>query len=210
MNTGIYQILNIINGKRYIGSAVNFDRRWKEHRKLLRKNKHHSRHLQSAWNKYGEDSFKFLPVLTCTKELLLIIEQRAIDLFHPEYNINPTAGSCLGVKRTDEAKAKMSEAKRGIEFSPDHRAKLAEAKRGKKKTPAAIEKTAAAHRGMKHTPEAKGKMSIAHTGKTLSLETRARIGDANRGKKKPPRSPEHCAKISELAKQRYARINFVN
>lgn len=27
--TGIYQILNTVNNKRYIGSAVNFEVRWK-------------------------------------------------------------------------------------------------------------------------------------------------------------------------------------
>jgi hypothetical protein len=36
-------------------------------------------------------------------------EQYYIDLFKPEYNILPTAGSSLGFKYTEESKTKMSE-----------------------------------------------------------------------------------------------------
>jgi hypothetical protein len=56
MNTGVYQIINLTNGKRYIGSAANkrgFDQRWSIHRTLLFQGKHHSSKLQNAWNKYG-------------------------------------------------------------------------------------------------------------------------------------------------------------
>ena len=59
----IYAILNIINGKSYIGSAINFDRRKKTHLRLLNKNSHHSIKLQNAYNKYGVDSFLFKPTI---------------------------------------------------------------------------------------------------------------------------------------------------
>ncbi len=32
MTTGIYKILNKINGKFYIGSAINIEARWRRHR----------------------------------------------------------------------------------------------------------------------------------------------------------------------------------
>ena len=39
MNSGIYKITNTVNGKFYIGSTNNFDRRWNHnHLRLLRKN----------------------------------------------------------------------------------------------------------------------------------------------------------------------------
>lgn len=63
--SGIYEIVNTVNGKRYIGSAKKFKIRWSKHVSALRLCKHHSRHLQAAWNKYGEAAFKFLPILTC-------------------------------------------------------------------------------------------------------------------------------------------------
>lgn len=55
----IYKIRNVVNGKFYIGSTTNTRERFRNHRKLLRKNKHHAPHLQASWNKYGEDCFKF-------------------------------------------------------------------------------------------------------------------------------------------------------
>lgn len=55
----IYKITNTINGKIYIGQTNDFYRRRKEHRSLLRTNKHVNRHLQFAWNYYGENSFSF-------------------------------------------------------------------------------------------------------------------------------------------------------
>jgi len=97
---GIYCIQNKINNKRYIGSSVNIEKRWKNHRKNLLERKHHSPALQNAWNKYGEKNFIFL-ALEQVNDLndLLIREQYYFDLHKPHirgYNICPTAGSCLG------------------------------------------------------------------------------------------------------------------
>ena len=44
------------NGKFYIGSTKNFDKRKKRHLKDLKNNLHHCMHLQKSYNKYGEDS----------------------------------------------------------------------------------------------------------------------------------------------------------
>ena len=51
LNTGIYEIRNIANDKRYIGSAMSFDTRFRAHLNDLRKDKHPNRYLQFAWNK---------------------------------------------------------------------------------------------------------------------------------------------------------------
>lgn len=56
---GIYQIKNLITSKVYVGSSKNIYKRWQDHRRNLRLNKHHSPYLQASWNKYGEDCFKF-------------------------------------------------------------------------------------------------------------------------------------------------------
>jgi group I intron endonuclease len=56
----IYAIININNGKKYIGSTSNLSRRKIKHLSELRKNKHHSPILQNSFNKHGEESFIFV------------------------------------------------------------------------------------------------------------------------------------------------------
>jgi len=43
--TGIYKITNLDNGKMYVGQAVDINRRWKDHKRLLNKNQHGNSHL---------------------------------------------------------------------------------------------------------------------------------------------------------------------
>lgn len=59
MSACIYGIKNKINGKYYIGQSINFISRKSRHLFLLKKGDHHSKYLQNAWNKYGEDNFIF-------------------------------------------------------------------------------------------------------------------------------------------------------
>ena len=99
--TGVYEIKNIVDGRRYVGSAINIFRRWQKHKDPLRKNKHYNLKLQRAWNKYGESSFVFSVLLWCSKENLIRYEQLCIDglnTYHDGYNAAPLAGSCLGAK----------------------------------------------------------------------------------------------------------------
>lgn len=62
MKSGIYKIINIVNNKFYVGSAVNLSRRKARHFSELRNNRHNNKHLQAAWLKYGEKSFVFVVV----------------------------------------------------------------------------------------------------------------------------------------------------
>jgi group I intron endonuclease len=121
--SGIYQIRNLVNGKRYVGSAVNIRARWASHRYYLRSGKHHSDHLQSAWNKYGEDSFEFSVVEFCAREELLAREQFHIDC-GCDYNKSPTAGSPLGVKWSKEARDNVSRLRSGVPKSKAHVEKM--------------------------------------------------------------------------------------
>lgn len=56
---GIYKIKNKVNHKVYIGESVDVKARWSHHRSDLRKGIHHSKYLQTDWNRYGEKAFKF-------------------------------------------------------------------------------------------------------------------------------------------------------
>jgi group I intron endonuclease len=70
MNTGIYCIVNLINNKKYVGKAKSITSRKSYHFSLLKNNKHINKHLQNAWNKYGEDNFFFYVLENCDLEKL--------------------------------------------------------------------------------------------------------------------------------------------
>ncbi len=110
----IYAIINIINGKIYIGSAINFRKRRNAHERNLKLNKHHSIYLQRAYNKYGKDNFKFdIIEEIIDKKKLLKREQMWMNLFKPQYNIAKTAGSMLNFNHRSESKEKMSISRKG-------------------------------------------------------------------------------------------------
>lgn len=111
--SGVYQIYNIVNGKRYIGSSIHIEQRFKEHIRNLRANKHVNAHLQSAWNKYGEHSFVFEEVELCEPDQCLKVEQEYIDYYHAAdrkfgYNIDPYADHA-GNTLSEETRKKISE-----------------------------------------------------------------------------------------------------
>jgi len=134
--TGIYKITNLVNNKIYIGSAIRIDRRFYAHKSQLNKNCHVNRHLQNAWNQHGPESFAFERLEKVkSKSKLIEREQYYLDtlLYAQEflkkedvrfselgYNLNPTAGSNLGVKYSEESKKKMGEWER----TPEMREKL--------------------------------------------------------------------------------------
>jgi hypothetical protein len=94
MKTGIYKILNKITGKFYIGYSTNIQARWYSHKSKLRKKLHPNKHLQHAWDKYHEDSFDFMIVEECSKQMLCEREHFYITLYNPTnrtigYNIEP-------------------------------------------------------------------------------------------------------------------------
>jgi group I intron endonuclease len=132
--SGIYKIMNKINGKIYIGSAINFKQRWYgngSHVKTLNKNKHKNMYLQNAWNKYGEDSFEFLIVEECPEDKLIEREQYYLDTLKPwkreiGYNICKIAGNLLGYKHSEEAKQKISLIHKGKNISEKMKNKLRE------------------------------------------------------------------------------------
>jgi len=75
MHCGIYKILNKENGMFYLGRSKNIKKRWSRHKYELSNNRHHSKHLQRAWNKYGENNF-VLEIIETTLEKDLIKKEK--------------------------------------------------------------------------------------------------------------------------------------
>jgi hypothetical protein len=115
---GVYMILNMVNQARYVGSAARcLNNRFAEHRYSLRRNIHRTPHLQNAWNKYGEKAFTFVPLQNCAPNESLKMEQQWFDQFREAgyklYNSRIYVESQLGMKHTEEAKAKIAASNRG-------------------------------------------------------------------------------------------------
>lgn len=171
MNSGIYAIVNDENGNKYIGSSVDIGARWRVHLCNLRKNKHHSSHLQNAWNKYGPGAFSFTVVEKCDRDSLVSREQEYLDSEAPEYNVYTMADSPIGHSVSPETRAKMSRAmtgrigpNRGKKMSEETKRKISEAKTGHPNP----------HDGRKKGEEEKRKISLSLMGNT---NARKSVGD---------------------------------
>jgi group I intron endonuclease len=167
--SGIYKITDKHNGFIYIGSSKNIPNRWKQHKWVLNRGTHHSKHLQNSWNKYGADSFTWEILEECAadKETLLAREQHYIDSLNPQYNNAPKAGSRLGSKASDETKARMSASMKGKNTAPKSDETKRKLSLACSNPPEIIrEKMRQSKLGTNHSEETKARMSAAHTGKS--------------------------------------------
>lgn len=162
MASAIYAIVNTKTFDMYVGSAVDVARRWRRHTHDLRKNVHACQHLQNAYHKYGADAFDWEIIETvAVKEDLIQREQVWLDFFRPAYNKRHIANSCLGLKRSPEAREKMRRAQLGSKQSPETIAKRAAALRGKPRPPEVRAKISASHIGIRPSSESRAKMSAS-------------------------------------------------
>jgi group I intron endonuclease len=185
--SGIYCILHIKSGKRYIGSSVDARHRIVAHRYMLRWGKHHSPQLQRTWDRDGEGAFSFAMIEYCDKDKLLAREQIWIDALQTSddrfgYNICKVTGTREGVPQPITVGIKLRAAHKGKPKSPEHRAKIAAALLGKKRTEEHRAKISAAVSAAMADPERRarqseyGRMMTPHMrGKTHPPETLAKM-----------------------------------
>lgn len=127
-----------MNSKVYIGQSVDIYIRIRDHIHLLETNKHTSKHLQAAWNKYGKENFLFEIIEECQREFLKDREQYWMDqtkcidnLFG--YNTFPATRSTLGFVRSAEDRESNIKRQRGIpKHTEESRKKISEALKGSK------------------------------------------------------------------------------
>ena len=206
--SGIYEIVNLVNGKRYVGSAVDVRRRWGQHRRYLRQGSHANQHLQSSFNKNGEDAFTFRILEECAPAILIEREQAAIDRLRPELNICPVAGSTAGRVHSEDTRRKISAKRAGAKMPPrseDHCAAISAGQRGKPKSPEHIAALQLGRRNRTITEEENAKRSeslrLAYADgrhrRDRPAEYREKIAETLRGRKA---TPEHRA--NQAAAQR--------
>lgn len=82
--SGVYKITNVETNECYVGSSVDINRRWLEHKRPSRWKQHPNSSLYKDFQQYGFDKFSFeiLEETTNLKER----EQYYIDLLKPIYN----------------------------------------------------------------------------------------------------------------------------
>jgi len=112
--SGVYCFKHLETNTMYIGSAMDLYDRFYAHLMCYSSNLH----LQRAITLYGLPAFTFIVVELCDTQKLLIREQHWLNWLFAQpsnlrYNFLPTAGSSLGYKHSDEAKAKISAALSG-------------------------------------------------------------------------------------------------
>mgnify|MGYP003653508533 CR=1 FL=1 len=92
----VYQIVNSVNNKIYIGETTRGELRWKEHLKDLRGKYHTNHKLQADFDKFGEEVFSWsiIEEYPKDKDTLLLEEIKAIDKLLREgkelYNLSLT------------------------------------------------------------------------------------------------------------------------
>jgi group I intron endonuclease len=178
---GIYALVNLQDGKIYIGSSSDIKKRVHDHLYLLRQNQHPNSHLQYAFNKYGESAFelRLLQEIAIDDELL-VAEQYWLDYtrcYNHQfgYNIDPSA------KRTflsEETRAKISAGNRGKTRSQEVRERIRATLKGR----SLPEETRIKMAGRTHSDETRKKIAEAGRGRVRSVETRAKIGAALKGR----------------------------
>lgn len=182
----LYKITNVTNGKFYVGSTGDTRERFRQHRNKLRRGVHHCAHLQAAWNKYGEDCFKFTVLEHIASMEALVAAENEWLVKHVGtlgcYNAGTRADAPMR-GRTGAAHPNFGKA-----ITPEQKTAISH------KLKAFYAEDYANHPrvGVPHTAETKAKISAAKLanptkpwlGQERSDETKQKIGDTQRGKAK--------------------------
>ena len=158
----LYQTTNLVNEKIYVG--VHKLANTKRSRNYLGS----GYALKPAIEKYGIENFTrvTLAEFNCP-ENAYDAEAKVVTadfiLREDTYNIRLGGKGCWGLKHSEEAKKKMSFAKKGTVVNPETRAKMSAAKKGKPKSEAHKAKLAAANKGKITPKEVQAKIAAANS-----------------------------------------------
>jgi len=208
--SGIYIIINTKNGKIYIGQAINIRKRWQVHKWKLCNNQHPNKHLQFAWNKYGQKVFKFKILERCSVSTLDEREQHYLDIYVTKdncYNIAQYSTSPnKGIKANPETIRKISKGNKGKKRSQEVRTAMSIRMKNRtitEETRKKMSESAKKRKGRVMSEETRKKISSARKGKALSEEHKANLKIARN--KRAPHSEETKRKIRESMKRHFIK-----
>jgi group I intron endonuclease len=133
--SGIYLLTNIINNKKYIGSAQDLEERLSFYFSKSKMNcalKQGKSYICSAILKDGLENFSIKIIEYCEVSELLAREKYYINFLESEYNIikDPTVPPMLNRSHSEESKQKISDSKKGKNHTLKTREKISEALKG--------------------------------------------------------------------------------
>lgn len=178
---GVYEILNKVNDKRYIGQSVNIYKRWKQHKNKLNENAHRNSYLQNSWNKYGEENFKFSILCECSIEDLDDNEKKYICKYNTcdrKYGFNIDNGGNSNKTLSEETKEKIRQSRLAENLSAETRKRMSESAK-KRCTPEWRAKRKELSTNQYVSEETKEKHRVARLGCKHSDETKQKIRKSN-------------------------------
>lgn len=180
MRATIYVLVNLINGKSYIGVAADITVRLGQH---ARGRSDGEQRICQAIRKHGWDNFA------------VAVIDRSDDYRHAVNMLEPLYISKYGTTNRDVGYnvTEGGEGAKGYRHTAESRAKMSALAKGRKRSDETKAAIRAAQLGRTHTEETKAKIRVGHLGRKrgpLSEEWRARLSAVGKGRKLSPRAIE--------------------
>lgn len=129
-----YLISCCLTDKRYVGiTARSLRQRWREH--VNDSSRRARKPLSISIREYGEEAFRIEPIFFAFTYGDLLASERALieqwgSLSPTGYNLSPGGQGCIGLKRSDQTRAKLAAGRIGKRHTAETRSRLSRMKIG--------------------------------------------------------------------------------